>query len=113
MAASDKVQREPVETPPDEDGDSDDEPTAQHKRKGKINFEAVMQRTEAVAYFGALVDGLRHGRLQFKHGDDSLSLEPTEQVQVEVKAQKKGDRERVSFELEWRLSAKKTLEVSS
>jgi amphi-Trp domain-containing protein len=111
MAASDDEYEATLQTEADDDGDG--EPTAPYKRKGKINFESVMQRTEAVAYFGALVDGLRHGRLQFRLGDESLSLEPTDQVQVEVKAQKKGDKERVSFELEWRLSAKKTLEVSS
>ena len=61
-----------------------------------------MQRSEAVAYFTALVDGLRHGHLQFRHGQEDLSLVPSEQVAVEVKASKKGDKERVAFELEWK-----------
>jgi amphi-Trp domain-containing protein len=71
---------------------------------GKIKFEAVMQRSEAVAYFSALVDGLRHGHLQFRRGKEDLSLAPSEQVAVEVKASKKGDKERVAFELEWKHS---------
>jgi len=74
------------------------------KQKGKIKFESVMQRSEAVAYFSALVDGLRHGQLQFRHGDEDLALAPGEQVAVEVKATKKGDKEKVAFELEWRLA---------
>jgi amphi-Trp domain-containing protein len=98
-----------------EDDDSE-EPKSDHKRKdkekAKIKFAAVMQRSEAVAYFAALVDGLRHGRLQFRHGDESVTLEPTEQVTVEVKAAKKGDKERVAFELEWKRTARETLEVN-
>ncbi len=89
-----------------------EEPTTVHKHKGKIKFESVMQRGEAVAYFGALVDGLRHGRLQFRRGDENLSLNPADEVSVEVKAQKKGDKERVSFELEWKLEPRERLDVN-
>jgi amphi-Trp domain-containing protein len=74
------------------------------KRKGKIKFESVMQRSEAATYFGALVDGLRQGQLQFRHGEENLSLAPAQQVVVEVKASRKGDKEMVAFELEWRRS---------
>jgi amphi-Trp domain-containing protein len=88
----------------EDDEDTSDEPGTDPKRKakGKIKFESVMQRSEAIAYFSALVDGLRHGQLQFRHGEELLSLKPSEQVQVEVKASKKGDKERVAFELTWR-----------
>ena len=81
-----------------------DEPDTDPKRKakGKIKFESAMQRGEAVAYFSALVEGLRRGQLQFRHGDEHLSLTPSEQVYVEVKASLKGDKEKVAFELEWR-----------
>jgi amphi-Trp domain-containing protein len=80
----------------------DDEAAPPKRRmKGKIKFESVMQRSEAVAYFGALVDGLRHGQLQFRSGEENLALNPTEQVAVEVKASRKGDTERIAFELEW------------
>jgi amphi-Trp domain-containing protein len=72
------------------------------KGKGKIKFESVMQQSEAATYFGALVDGLRQGQLQFRHGEENLSLAPAQQVVVEVKASRKGDKEKVAFELEWR-----------
>jgi amphi-Trp domain-containing protein len=85
----------------------------QQTGKGRIKFESVMQRGEAVAYFGALVDGLRHGRLQFRHAEENLSLEPAEQVSVEVKASRKGDKERVAFEIEWRRAPRGRLEVNS
>jgi amphi-Trp domain-containing protein len=87
--------------PPADRVEPDDE-APKRRGKGKIKFESVMQRSEAVAYFGALVDGLRHGQLQFRSGEENLALSPTDQVAVEVKASKKGDKERIAFELEWR-----------
>jgi amphi-Trp domain-containing protein len=96
------------------DDDDEEEHTgarAKDKEKAKIKFASVMQRNEAVAYFSALVDGLRHGRLQFRHGVDSVALEPSEQVAIEVKAARKGEKERVSFELEWKRPPREQLEV--
>jgi amphi-Trp domain-containing protein len=96
-----------------EDPDSEAQPTdSKHKAKGKIKFESVMQRSEAATYFGALVDGLRHGQLQFRHGEENLSLAPAQQVVVEVKASKKGDKEKVAFELEWRRSGEDSVELN-
>jgi amphi-Trp domain-containing protein len=100
-----------------EEGDADDDdgdqtPNHKGKDKAKIKFASVMQRAEAVAYFSALVDGLRHGRLQFRHGMESVALEPSEQVAIEVKAARKGDKERVSFELEWKRPPREPLEVN-
>jgi amphi-Trp domain-containing protein len=103
----------------DDDDDDDDadggasDTKSKNKDKAKIKFASVMQRGEAVAYFSALVDGLRHGRLQFRHGMESVALEPSDQVGIEVKASRKGDKERVSFELEWKRPPRESLEVSS
>lgn len=95
----------------DDDSDSRSEHESKDKEKGKIKFAAVMQRGEAVAYFAALVDGLRHGRLQFRHADETVALEPSEQVSIEVKASKKGEKERFSFELEWKRPGRDRLEI--
>jgi len=94
----------------DDDGDASGG-KGKAKSKAKIKFSSSMQRGEAVAYFSALVDGLRHGRLQFRHGEESVALEPSERVTIEVKAARKGDKERVSFELEWKRSGRESLEV--
>lgn len=82
------------------------------KRKSKIKFAARMQRDEAVTYFRALVDGLAHGRIELKQGDDALDLSPAALVSVEVKAAAKGDKQKVSFELEWKTAAQ-DLDISS
>jgi amphi-Trp domain-containing protein len=103
---------EEVDVSLDDDDDSSGA-RAKDKEKAKIKFASVMQRGEAVAYFSALVDGLRHGRLQFRHGMESVALEPSEQVAIEVKAARKGEKERVSFELEWKRPPRESLEVGS
>jgi amphi-Trp domain-containing protein len=95
----------------DDDSDSGSDPGNKDKARGKIKFSAILQRAEAVAYFAALVDGLRHGRLQFRHGDEMVALEPSEQVSVEVKASKKAEKERFSFELEWKRPERDRLEI--
>ena len=98
----------------DDDDDSDDSVSqkSKDKDKAKIKFASVMQRGEAVAYLSALVDGLRHGRLQFRHGMESVALEPSEQVAIEVKASRKGDKERASFELEWKRPPRESIEIT-
>ena len=97
----------------DDEDDDRDPAGSKHKAKGKakIKFSSAMQRGEAVGYFSALVDGLRHGRLQFRHGEESVALEPSERVTIEVKAARKGDKERVSFELEWKRSPRESFDV--
>jgi amphi-Trp domain-containing protein len=102
MAATPELEDE-HDAESDDDEDSEAQPgDSKQKHKGKIKFESVMQRSEAAAYFAALVDGLRQGQLQFRHGEENLSLAPAQQVVVEVKASKKGDKEKVALELEWR-----------
>lgn len=112
MATRDTGETHGIMDDEDLDDEGDESTGAKAKNKGKIKFESVMQRGEAVAYFGALVDGLRHGRLQFRHAEEHLALEPAEQVSIEVKASKKGEKERVSFEIEWRRPTPARLEVT-
>ena len=80
--------------------------------KSKIKFENKLPREEAVAYFEAIVESLKIGTLSFTQGDDSVELAPGEMVSFEVKASKKGSKEKVAFELEWDTKEKK-LEIST
>ncbi|PRQ06662.1 amphi-Trp domain-containing protein [Enhygromyxa salina] len=89
----------------DKDKDSDDDSKSEKRKKPKkvaIGYEAAMPRTEAVSYFESLVGGLRSGRLEFKQDDQSLVLNPPDQLLIEVKAQRKGDKAKVVFEIAWR-----------
>jgi amphi-Trp domain-containing protein len=81
--------------------------------KGKFKFESTMRRDEAVAYFEALVAGLKQGSLHFKQGARSLSVSPSSVLTIQVKAAKKSKTESISFEIEWRADGESELEISS
>ncbi len=71
-------------------------------KKTKVSFDAHMGREEAVSYFEAIVAGLKSGTIQFRQGEESLTLDVGDQVAVAVKAQRKGEKGKVTFELSWR-----------
>jgi amphi-Trp domain-containing protein len=81
--------------------------------KGKFKFESTMRREEAVAYFEAIVSGLKQGILHFKQRDRGLTVNPASVVDVEVKAAKKGKEARISFEISWGPEHETDLEISS
>jgi amphi-Trp domain-containing protein len=75
---------------------------ATQRKTSKVKYEGVLAREEAVSYFEALIEGLKKGTLQLKQGGESIVLRPTAQVAVEVKAARKGDKEKLAFEITWR-----------
>ncbi len=76
---------------------SDDDETA----RAKLAFSTSLPREEAVAYFEAIVAGLRNGAVEFRQSDESLALNPPEHLNLEVKAARKGDKSKISFEISW------------
>jgi amphi-Trp domain-containing protein len=81
----------------------------------KVKFESQLAREEAVSYFEALVEGMKKGTIQLKQGSDSITLRPAGQVAVEVKASRKGDKEKITFEIAWRSgeAADRNLKISA
>lgn len=69
---------------------------------GKVKFKGTMQHDEALHYLEAILNGLRKGKLQFKQGDERVALEPgVASVRVEVRAERKSAKEKLSLELSW------------
>jgi len=81
--------------------------------KGKFKFESTMRREEAVAYFEAIVSGLKHGILHFKQAERALTVNPSSVVDVTVKASRKGKESRVVFEIAWEPELESALEITS
>jgi amphi-Trp domain-containing protein len=98
----------------DKDKDKDDEKDedGDKPKKVKIDFEGSMARNEAVSYFEAIIGGLRSGRLEFKQEGQTLVLSPPDRLEIEVKAQAKGDKCSVVFEIEWS-EKNRTFEISN
>lgn len=78
---------------------------------GKLSFDGKMDRDEVASYLEALVAGIRKGSIHFRQRDDSLMLSPAERIVVEVTAQKKAAREKLSFEIEWRTDEPEELTI--
>lgn len=96
----------------DEDEDEEDEKSEKPKKtKEKLSFDASMAREEAVAYFESIVAGLRSGSITFRRDERALTLEVGTTLDIEVKAAKKGDKQKVSFEISWRGSEKAGLSI--
>ena len=89
-----------------------DEPPLEGTINGKVKYESSLPRDEAIAYFEAIVKGLKKGQIQFKQGDQNVIVAPAEYLEVEVKAARKGQKEKVSFEISWRTDAHADLTVA-
>ncbi|MCA8912469.1 MAG: amphi-Trp domain-containing protein [Planctomycetes bacterium] len=83
------------------------------KTKASVAFEAPIQREEAVSYFETLVAGLKKGSIHLRQNDEELTLTPPAQLEVKVKASRKKDKEKLSFEIVWRTPNASELLISS
>lgn len=95
------------------------EPTAneakdnQHHDATSVRFDSSMTLDEAVSYFEAIVSGLKKGTINFKQGENTITLMPPAHLDVEVRARKKRDKEKISFELSWRTPSESDLQITS
>lgn len=87
--------------------------TTNGESKGKFKFESTMRRDEAVAYFEAIVAGLKQGTIHFEHGERSLTVHPAPHLEVSVRASKKGKEQTVSFDIAWRPEHEAELKITS
>jgi len=85
----------------------------QNRKKSKIEFDGRMPREEAVAYFEALVAGLKSGLVQFKQGKETIVVNPSETVDVDIRARTRGREESVTFELSWIAEPSSSFSVTS
>jgi amphi-Trp domain-containing protein len=83
------------------------------KSKASVAFEAPIQREEAVSYFETVVAGLKKGSIHLRQNDEELTLTPPAQLEVKVKASRKKDKEKLSFEIVWRTPNASELMISS
>jgi amphi-Trp domain-containing protein len=86
---------------------------ARQHGSSKIKFDSILPREEAVSYFEALIAGMKKGTIQLRKGEESVTLKPTARVAVEVRASKKADTEKISFEIVWKKSAESDLKITT
>ena len=86
---------------------------SQPKSATKVKYAGFMPREEAISYFESIVAGLKKGTIRLKQGEETLVLEPPSHLDIEVKAQHKGEKGSIAFEIAWRVSAESELTISS
>ena len=72
-----------------------------HNGKAKIQYRNQMRIDDAIAYFEAIVAGLKKKKVEVSKEDKSIVLKPQEQLIVEVKASTKPERSKISFKMSW------------
>jgi len=87
--------------------------------KKEINFKKEMEVTEVVSYLKALAESLEAGKVVVDVGDQVVSLTPAGEIELEVEAKRRENREKLSLNLRWKLKlpeekpAEQKLEISS
>lgn len=69
--------------------------------KKEISFSGKVRQEEAVAYLESLLAAMREGTIYVQNGDDFVSLEPTDVVDLEVTAARKKNKGKLEFGLSW------------
>lgn len=69
--------------------------------KSKIAMKQVLAYNDAVGYLEALLKSFREGRIVVRKGEEFVTLTPPENVEIEVSAKQKKDKEKFSLELSW------------
>jgi len=88
--------------------DGDLEP---QRKEGKLSYESELSTDEALNYLVSLIRGIKGGRVTLRQGEDTLELAPSGTMTLKVKAAAKSKKEKLSFELGWRLPSDGDLEI--
>jgi len=81
--------------------------------KKEVKFTNSMAVEETVAYLEAIVAGIKKKSVSLKQGDQQVTLAPTGEVEVEVRAVHKKKKEAITIELSWRIEAPNELLISN
>lgn len=69
--------------------------------KKEISFEGTMKMKEALGHLEELLSSLKSGTVNFKKGEETISLTPEKEVNFEIVGAQKKDKEKISFEISW------------
>jgi amphi-Trp domain-containing protein len=72
-----------------------------HFEDGKIFAKGALGRGQAVGFIENLLERIREGEVVIQSGRDEVTLTPGDLLDVEVKAGRRGGRQKLSLELSW------------
>ncbi len=83
------------------------------KEKAEASYEGSLPLEEAVSYFEAILLGMKKGQIHLRQGEEQLTLRPPAHLEIEVSASRKKQKERLSFEISWKVAPTDKLSISS
>lgn len=84
--------------------------------KDKLKIEGMVSRKQAIGRLEELLESLRNGVIHFQFGEDTLTLNPPDVLDLELKAAKKKKEQKISLELSWESQdpvQEKTIKIGS
>ncbi len=71
-------------------------------KKEEFEHESVQDPRTISQYLQALIQGFESGRITFNIDDDEFSLFPNNLIEVEIKARRKGEKNKLSLKFSWK-----------
>lgn len=69
--------------------------------KKKIHISGKMPCTLAMSHIDCFLEGLRNGSVVVEHGEEKIVLHPNAEIDMDIEARTKGDRQRLVITLDW------------
>ena len=71
----------------------------------EFQYESLQDNQSIVKYLNALADGFSKGELAFKKSNENFILNPDGLIQLEIKAQRKTSKSKLSIKFSWKEGA--------
>lgn len=76
--------------------------TRQNPKKVHVDYEEKMSLDNAVAFLETIVTKLKEEKsFTLTHGEKTHQVTPASQVELEVKFEERGEKQKLELELEW------------
>ena len=79
--------------------------------KKLFSSEKKMSRREASERIQKIAERLGEGKIELSSGQDSISLEPADQVELEIEVEEESDGKSIEIEVEWSENSSEDIEI--
>jgi amphi-Trp domain-containing protein len=69
--------------------------------KKEVEMKSKMEIEKAIEVIESLLSGLKKGKVFVQHGDKVIEITPEKTVKLEVEAEQKKDKEKISVKMTW------------
>jgi len=70
--------------------------------KQSVSLKGEMDLSNVVIHLGDIIKGLEEGTICIQQGVDLLTLKPASNIEMDLEASLKGNKEKISIELSWK-----------